>query len=319
MGGIGKTTLARAIYNKFCNQFETSSFVENVRGEYKALDLMTLQERLIGVPNIQRLNFQGCTRLLELHPSVGGLKQLVQLNLKDCKRLVNLPHELNLESLKILNLSGCSKLRKFPEIVRNMTSLSELYLDGTAIVEIPPSIEPLTGLTLLNLQNCKNLMSIPSAICSLKSLEMLDLSGCKGLQQIEALQCTYLRSPEPVPVKQYIPFKGYPIWEEDANEFTQLEFTFKTEGPGLEVTKCGVHLPFTQDIEDLKQTKPGSSGCTITPFHEDDDLGDSEKDTKIKESYDDEPPHPKWTEHPNLIENWIGNLCIQGQGDSDCE
>ena len=60
MGGMGKTTLARAIYNKFCNQFETSSFVENVRGEYKALDLMTLQERLIGVPNIQRLNFQGC-------------------------------------------------------------------------------------------------------------------------------------------------------------------------------------------------------------------------------------------------------------------
>ncbi|XP_050254064.1 TMV resistance protein N-like isoform X2 [Quercus robur] len=104
------------------------------------------------------------------------------------------------------------------------------------------------------------------------------------------------------------------------NEFTQIELTFETEGPGLEVTKCGAHLIFEQDIKDLKQTKPGSSSCIITPYYEDDDLGGNlEKDTKIKESRDDEPPHPKWTEHPKLIENWIGNSWIQGQGDSDCE
>ncbi|XP_030932985.1 TMV resistance protein N-like isoform X2 [Quercus lobata] len=110
-------------------------------------------------------------------------------------------------------------------------------------------------------------------------------------------------------------------WKEvlDANEFTQIEVTFEAFGLGWESTKCGAHLIFEQDNEDLKQTKPGSSGCTISPYYEDDDLGDSEKDTKIKESRHDEPPHPKWTEHPNLIENWIGNLCIQGQGDSDCE
>ena len=37
-----------------------------------------------GLPNIERLIFQGCTGLHALHPSVGGLKQLVLLNLKDC-------------------------------------------------------------------------------------------------------------------------------------------------------------------------------------------------------------------------------------------
>ena len=117
---------------------------------------------------------------------------------------------------------------------------------------------------------------------------------------------------------EYFPFTYFGgRWKEelDANEFAQIEVTFKPEGLGWELTKCGAHLIFEQDIEDLKQTKPGSSSCTITPYYEDDDLGDSEKDTKIKESRDDEPPHPKWTEHPNLIENWIGNLCIQGQGD----
>ena len=110
-------------------------------------------------------------------------------------------------------------------------------------------------------------------------------------------------------------------WKEKfyANEFTQIVVTFESDNPSVEITKCGVHLIFEQDIEDFKQTKPGSSSCTITPYYEDDDLGNSEKDTKIKESGDDEPPHLKWTEHPNLIENWFGNLCTQGQGDSDCE
>ena len=104
-----------------------------------------------GLPNIERLIFQGCTGLHALHPSVGGLKQLVLLNLKDCKCLEKLPHEINLKSLKILILSGCSKLKKFPKIGRNMTSMLELYLDRTAVEELPSSIKHLTGLTLLNL------------------------------------------------------------------------------------------------------------------------------------------------------------------------
>ena len=114
-------------------------------------------------------------------------------------------------------------------------------------------------------------------------------------------------------------FKRYCKEELDANEFVQIKVIFETEGPGIEVTKCGAHLIFEQDVEDLKQTKPGSSSCIITPYYEDDDLGDSKKDTKIKESGDDEAPHLKWTEHPNLIENWIGNSCMKGQGDSNCE
>ena len=33
MGGLGKTTLARVVYDEFCNHFEASSFIANV-GEY---------------------------------------------------------------------------------------------------------------------------------------------------------------------------------------------------------------------------------------------------------------------------------------------
>ena len=91
--------------------------------KFSFLDISCFSQNLthtsvfIGVPNIQRLNYQGCRKLHELHPSIGGLKKLIQLNLKDCKRLENLPHELNLESLEILILSGCSKtLRNFQRL-----------------------------------------------------------------------------------------------------------------------------------------------------------------------------------------------------------
>ena len=62
----------------------------------------------------------------------------------------------------------------------------------------------------------------------------------------------------------------------DANGFSQIEVTFETEGPGLEVTKCGAHLVFEQDVEDLKQTMAGSSSSSINPYE--DDLDDSGED-----------------------------------------
>ena len=51
------------------------------------------------------------------------------------------------------------------------------------------------------------------------------------------------------------------------------------------MTKWGARLVYEQDIEDLKQSIPGSSSCSITPYE--DNLDDSAKDTKIKRSCDD--------------------------------
>ncbi|XP_065616183.1 disease resistance-like protein DSC1 [Quercus suber] len=110
----------------------------------------------IGCPDLQKLIFQGCTRLHDL------------------------PRKLNLESLENFILSGCVRLKKFSEIGTNMTKLSELYLDGTALEELPFSIEHLTGLTLLSLQDCKNISC--STGVNLPSLKTLNLSGCKGQQ-----------------------------------------------------------------------------------------------------------------------------------------
>ena len=86
---------------------------------------------------------------------------------------------------------------------------------------------------------------------------------------------------------KYFPYKKFDEhWENklsqiDTNELSQIKITFETEGPGLEVTKCGARLVYKRDIEDLNQTM---LGCSITPYEDDldeDDLKDSAKDTKI--------------------------------------
>ena len=47
MGGIGKTTLAREIYNKIFRDFEASSFIHNIREESKNKGLVSLQKQLL--------------------------------------------------------------------------------------------------------------------------------------------------------------------------------------------------------------------------------------------------------------------------------
>ncbi|KAK9995179.1 hypothetical protein SO802_024882 [Lithocarpus litseifolius] len=47
IGGIGKTTLAREVYNKIFLDFEASSFIDNIREEYENQRLVSLQNQLL--------------------------------------------------------------------------------------------------------------------------------------------------------------------------------------------------------------------------------------------------------------------------------
>jgi hypothetical protein len=73
-------------------------------GRLKLMDLSESQNLIktpdfTGLLNLERVIFQGCTRLNEVHPSIGVLKRLSLLRLQDCKCLNSLPPEINLESL----------------------------------------------------------------------------------------------------------------------------------------------------------------------------------------------------------------------------
>ncbi|XP_024189900.1 TMV resistance protein N [Rosa chinensis] len=137
-----------------------------------------------GVPNLERLILEGCTKLSSVHPSIRNLKKLVLVNMRNCKSLESITCKVSMESLETFILSGCSKLKRFPEIVGDMKCLSKICLDGTAIQELPSSIEFLTGLMLLNLSDCKKLLRLPSVIYHLTSLKTINLSGCSNLDEI---------------------------------------------------------------------------------------------------------------------------------------
>ncbi|XP_050378973.1 TMV resistance protein N-like [Argentina anserina] len=136
------------------------------------------------VPDLETLVLQDCTSLVEVHPSLGFLKKLICLDMRNCSSVERIPPLSGLESLQFFSLSLCSRLKKFPEIERNMKSLLELHLDGTSIEDLPASFEHLTGLTVLNLTDCINLLHLPSAIKCLTSLKILRLTGCSKLDEV---------------------------------------------------------------------------------------------------------------------------------------
>ncbi|XVF70301.1 hypothetical protein PTKIN_Ptkin11bG0150500 [Pterospermum kingtungense] len=116
------------------------------------------------IPNIESLNFEACTKLEDLHPSIAFLRSLKLLNLRNCKRLRRLPTKIGMGCLQKLILRGCSNLKRFPETDGEMKCLVELYLNGTGIEELLSSVGHLNSLVLLNLKDCKNLASLPCSI-----------------------------------------------------------------------------------------------------------------------------------------------------------
>ncbi|XP_059645236.1 disease resistance protein Roq1-like [Cornus florida] len=136
------------------------------------------------IPKLTTLILEDCISLEVVHPSLGALKRLVLLNLRDCTNFKKFPSSIHSKYLETFILSGCLKLSKFPKILQGMVHLSELYFDRTAIKEVPSSsIEHLSNLTLLDLSECKNLTSLPETIYRLSCLKTLKLSGCLKFEE----------------------------------------------------------------------------------------------------------------------------------------
>ncbi|KHG30618.1 TMV resistance N [Gossypium arboreum] len=184
------------------------------------LKLMNLEgsQNLIKTPdfttasNLEVLTLKGCTKLVDVHPSIAVLKSLKVLNLRDCKSLRSLPTIIGMESLETLILSGCSSLVRFPEIDRKTKRLKTLDLSGcyrvenlsenlqhakfleeldfseTAITEPPPFIFQFKNLKVLSFNGCKRgrtnsiapMLPSLSGLSSLGKLNLRDRNLCEG-------------------------------------------------------------------------------------------------------------------------------------------
>ncbi|XP_031247959.1 disease resistance-like protein DSC1 [Pistacia vera] len=163
-----------------------------------------------GVPNLETLDLEGCTKLREVHPSVAVLTKLTVFVLKDCRNLSSFPSDIHgLKSLKILNLCGCLKLDKLPENIGEAECLVELDISRTAIRQVSSSIVQLKRLDKLSLHGCNGqrpetwftfFLSLllpnknPDSMCLL----MPPLSGLITLKKLNLSDCDLLHIPNDI-------------------------------------------------------------------------------------------------------------------------
>ncbi|PRQ60526.1 putative winged helix-turn-helix DNA-binding domain, leucine-rich repeat domain, L [Rosa chinensis] len=117
-------------------------------GNLKSINLsysinLTRTPDFTDIPNLEKLVLEGCTNLVEVHPSIALLLRLRIWNLRNCKSIKSLPSEVHMEFLEEFDVIGCSKLKMIPKFMQKTKRLSKLSLSGTAVEKLP-SIEHLS-------------------------------------------------------------------------------------------------------------------------------------------------------------------------------
>ncbi|KAF3788084.1 Disease resistance protein [Nymphaea thermarum] len=185
--------LLRANYANIIGDFNIS--LENLNGwngkvfgKLKVLNLsgcnhLTITPDFSVVPCLVKLILDNCISLVEVHKSIGHLKEgLVLLRMVGCKKLMELPNELcQLTSLRKLILSYCSKLCSLPNQLGDLMSLTTLAVRCTLLTKLPNSLGKLSILENLLLDNCYQLKDLPSSIGHLSKLKILDIGYCTSL------------------------------------------------------------------------------------------------------------------------------------------
>ena len=95
-----------------------------------------LPDLLSATPNIKKLDLRDCRRLVNVPDSVGYLDKLESWDLWGCNELQILPSCIVMKSLKYLHLPQCERVKRFPDIPQELENLKYLSLRCTAIREL---------------------------------------------------------------------------------------------------------------------------------------------------------------------------------------
>ncbi|GKC72045.1 NB-ARC domains-containing protein [Tanacetum coccineum] len=177
------------------------------------------------ITNLEKLDLEGCVNLVTIHPSIGMLKRLVVLNMRDCRRAMsclnvnqvpeafwsrwwttipgfiwNQQHpqrSVSLECLHMLtslNFSYCN-LVQVPESIGGLSFLKKLNLEGNSFTSLPGSLSQLSHLKRLRVDGCKKLevlQELPHSLESVKARSCTSLSSITGSNPIMTKRSTYL-------------------------------------------------------------------------------------------------------------------------------
>ncbi|KAH0637519.1 hypothetical protein KY289_037434 [Solanum tuberosum] len=100
-----------------------------------------------GSRSLESVMFRDCSSLKNIHPSIGNLDRLIDLQLSGCKKITDLPSSIcQLKSLQLLYINFCSSLQTLPVDIGDMQSLTHICALGTGIKQLPGSVEMLRNL-----------------------------------------------------------------------------------------------------------------------------------------------------------------------------
>ncbi|XP_019184969.1 PREDICTED: TMV resistance protein N-like isoform X2 [Ipomoea nil] len=160
------------------------------------------------MPNLKYLWLSKCEKLKEIHPSLGNLTELVELDFDGCSNLEKLPRfnqeiksitDLDIRNsrslletpnfammpnLEYIGLSNCEKLKGIHPSLGNLTKLVKFDFDGCCNLEkFPIFNQEIKSITRLDIRNCSSLLETPN-FAMMPNLEYLLLSKCEKLKGI---------------------------------------------------------------------------------------------------------------------------------------
>ncbi|XP_058107266.1 putative disease resistance protein RGA3 [Magnolia sinica] len=164
--------------------------VKKVGGEFSGDD----QNDGSGVsfPKLETLCFLDMPNWEEWELRVGNrevMPSLLQLTIKDCKKLTSLPGDWlgQLRALQTLDIANCPQLKSLPEELGQLKALQTLEIFTCPQLEsIPEELGQLKALQTLEISVCPQLKSLPEELGQLQALQTLKISNCPQLKSLPA-------------------------------------------------------------------------------------------------------------------------------------
>ncbi|KAL6315391.1 hypothetical protein AAG906_000501 [Vitis piasezkii] len=164
--------------------FQIKDDMENLKDLRNCKSLRSLSESICNLSSLETLILAGCSNLKGFLEIKDDMENLKRLDLGSTS-IEELPSSIGrLKALQCLDLRNCKSLRSLSESICNLSSLETLIVRNCSNLkeELSSSIGHLKALQHLDLSYCESLRSLSESICNLSSLETLTLEKCSNLK-----------------------------------------------------------------------------------------------------------------------------------------
>uniref|UniRef100_A0A3Q7J134 Disease resistance protein n=1 Tax=Solanum lycopersicum TaxID=4081 RepID=A0A3Q7J134_SOLLC len=191
---------------EFENMAEWKQWHIRGSGEFPKLEKLSIENcpELTGklpenLCSLTELKISGCPQLNLDRSQLEGMKQIVELSIRDCNSVTSLPFSILPSSLKRIYIGNCEKLKLEEAVGCSDMILEELELQGfDCIDDISPEFLPRAR--KLSVQSCPNLTRflIPTATESLtiqncENVEILSVAVDSAMTSLYILNCEKLK------------------------------------------------------------------------------------------------------------------------------